>query len=163
LAAFGDQCGVVSGSHCSKARVGTVWAFNGLTALLVGEGVDAGVADDGTGLAIGTEDVSFWACAVESTVSVDASVLAATVVESTFVDFCAVVSIEFQKVSCVALADVSEFTFDSVDAWNVDACVCTSEGWVEARVGNACGTIGVQSVSFWACAGTSWCSVDTAI
>jgi hypothetical protein len=163
LAALGDQGGVVSGSHCGEARVGTVWALNGVTAFLVGESVDASVADDGTSLSIGTEDVSLWAGTVESTVGVDTSIFASTVVEGAFVDFCAVVSIKFQKVSGVTLADVSEFTFDSVYAWNVDASVGASEGWVVARVGNASGCISVQSVPFWACAVTSWCSVDTSV
>merc|ERR1711881_106078 len=150
LATFGDQGGVVSGSHRGEASISTVRALDGLAALGVGEGVDAGVADDGAGLSVGTEDVSLWAGAVESSIGVDAGVFAAAVVEGTFIDFCAVVSVEFQKVSFVARADVSELALDSVDAWDVCASVAACEGWVVAGVGNAGSLVGVQSVSFWA-------------
>jgi len=102
----------------------SVWALDGVSALFVGEGVDAGVADDGAGLSVGTENKSFWALAEVSTGGVDALVFASAV-ESIFalVDFCAVMSVNRQVVSGVAGAHVSWFTLDSVDSGDVGAGV----------------------------------------
>jgi len=102
LATFGDQGGVVSGSHCGEASVGAVWALHGLGALRVAKGVDALVTDDGAALAVVTKHETWWAFAVVSAVGVDASVLASAVVVQTFVDFCAVVAVSREEVSSVA-------------------------------------------------------------
>ena len=102
----------------------TVWALYAVGALFVGEGVDAGVADNGARLSVSTENESLRALAEVSTGGVDAFVLASAV-ESilTFVDLCAVVSVGRQVVSGVARTQVSWFTLDSVHSGNVGASV----------------------------------------
>lgn len=131
----------------------TIWAFDGIGAFFVGEGVDASVADDGTGLSVGTKNESFWALAEVSTWGVDTFVFASTVESiQAFVDFCAVVSIGRQVVSGIAGAHVSGFTFDSVNTGDVGAGVSTSEHWVVARVWDARVFVAVQNESFGALA-----------
>lgn len=142
FASLADSEETLFPSGLGLARLFVALADGDVVALLVGEGVDASVADETAGGAVLTEGEAFVAGALESSVHVAADVGATAVVEGTLVDINTSKTVFSEHVSGVAGAEV--FSVNDVGA---ELCAGVS---TMAAVDNACKSIASQDKSFWA-------------